>query len=69
MEEWWWHLDKVVNQQLSIDLEKGTVHQQSFLSTTVDFQSKEVYDLFLDSSRRQTNCYPRKKDNGDQKII
>ncbi|MFZ0447558.1 MAG: hypothetical protein WAM95_23550 [Bacillus sp. (in: firmicutes)] len=26
MEEWWWHLDKVANHQLSIDVEKGTVH-------------------------------------------
>ena len=51
MEEWWWHLDKVANHELSIDVEKGTVHQKSFLTTIVDFQSKEVYDFFLDWSR------------------
>ena len=67
-EEWWWHLDKVANQQLSIDLEKGTVHQQSFLSTTVDFQSKEAYDLFLDWSRDK-QIVIREKNNGDQKNI
>ena len=33
-----------------IDVEKGTVHQKSFLTTTVTF-IKGVYDLFLDWSR------------------
>ena len=68
MEEWWWHLDKVANHQISIDFEKGTVHQQSFLSTTIDFQSKEAYDLFLDWSRDKQIIIREKKDE-DQKII
>ena len=68
LEEWWWHLDKVVNHQLSIDFDKGTVEGQSFLSTTVEFQSKEAYDLFLDWSRDK-QIVIRKKNNGDQKII
>ena len=68
LEEWWWHLDKVVNHQLSVDLDQGKVTQQSFLSTTVEFKSKEAYDLFLDWSRDK-QIVIRKNNNGDQKII
>ncbi|MCQ6274687.1 hypothetical protein JMM81_06830 [Bacillus sp. V3B] len=68
LEEWWWHLDKVVNHQLSVDLDQGIVDQPSFLSTTVEFKSKEAYDLFLDWSRDK-QIVIQKKRNGDQKII
>ncbi|MBB6444103.1 hypothetical protein [Bacillus benzoevorans] len=67
-EEWWWHLDKVANRQFTIDLEQGNVVQQSFLSTIVEFKSKEAYDLFLDWSRDK-QIVIREKKNEDQKII
>ena len=51
LQEWWWHLDKVVKKQLNINLETGTVTPETFVSTVVEFQSKEAYDLFLDWSR------------------
>lgn len=68
LEEWWWHLDKVVNHELTVELDQGTVDQPSFLSTTVEFKSKEAYDLFLDWSRDK-QIVIGKKNNGDQKII
>lgn len=29
--EWWWHLDKVVNKQLTLNQELGTVSHRTFL--------------------------------------
>jgi hypothetical protein len=41
MEQWWWHLDKILNHELSIDLENNTV-TKTYLSTIVDFPTKEA---------------------------
>ncbi|WP_102344785.1 hypothetical protein [Bacillus sp. Marseille-P3661] len=68
-EEWWWHLDKVAKGQLSVDIDNGTVNHKTFLSTIVEFESKEAYDLFLDWSRDKQIIVHKKHSSKDQKII
>lgn len=68
IEEWWWHLDKIDNRQLTVYLDQGIVTRSPFISTVVEFESKEAYDQFIKWSRDK-QIVIRQETNNEQKII
>ena len=41
LEEWWWHLDKVVNHQLSVDLDQGNIQGNHFFQQLLSLNRRK----------------------------
>lgn len=70
IEEWWWHLDKVVHQELIVDVENKSVKllkTQEENRVLVEFSSDVDYQLFEQWAKGKHVNYRRVSKN--QKII